>query len=52
MNEKFFLPCTILEAKSYNAVDLQREELIAQIEGKLQQQTEQKALFSIRWRLA
>lgn len=30
-------------------VDKQREELIAQIEGKLQQQTELKGLFTIRW---
>lgn len=33
-------------------VDRQREELIAQIEGKLQQQTELVQLFSIRWRMA
>ena len=32
-------------------VDKQREELIAQIEGKLQQQTELVQLFSIRWRV-
>lgn len=30
-------------------VDKQREELIAQIEGKLQQQTELQQLFQIRW---
>jgi adenine-specific DNA-methyltransferase len=33
-------------------VDKQREELIAQIEGKLQQQTELVQLFSIRWAVA
>lgn len=32
-------------------VDRQREELIARIEGKLQQQTELIQLFEIRWRL-
>jgi superfamily II DNA or RNA helicase len=33
-------------------VDLQREELIAQIEGKLSQQISQKGLFTLRWTLA
>ena len=32
-------------------VDRQREKLISQIEGKLQQQTELVQLFSIRWRV-
>ena len=32
-------------------VDRQREELIAKIEGKLQQQTELVQLFEIRWSL-
>ena len=33
-------------------VDRQREELIARIEGKLQQRTELVQLFEIRWRIA
>ena len=33
-------------------VDRQREELIARIEGKLQQQTSLQSLFTIAWRLA
>lgn len=33
-------------------VDLQREELIANIEGKLQQTTGGKNLLSLRWKLA
>ena len=32
-------------------VDAQREELIADIEGKLEQRTQMTSLFSIRWRL-
>jgi adenine-specific DNA-methyltransferase len=35
-----------------DAVDKQREELIAKIEGKLAQRTSATTLFSIRWRLA
>src|SRR3990172_4442141 len=89
LTEKFFLPCRLLESKSYNAairqgqfrpfespdivicsyqfakskaadvhaepwdqVDRQREELIAKIEGKLQQQLATSELFTIHWRLA
>ena len=33
-------------------VDKQREELIATIEGKLQQKTERHELLSVRWILA
>ena len=33
-------------------IDPGREELIAEIEGKLQQRVSQQKLFSIRWRLA
>jgi adenine-specific DNA-methyltransferase len=32
-------------------IDRQRERLIAEIEGKLQQQTTMAMLFTIRWRL-
>ena len=32
-------------------VDKQREELIAQIEGKLEQQVDVRSLFTVRWRL-
>ncbi len=35
-----------------DTVDKQREELIAKIEGKLQQRTETVQLFTIRWQLA
>ncbi len=35
--------------EAQDQVDRQREELIAQIEGKLQQGTELKSLFTIRW---
>ena len=38
---------TLFDAQ--DQVDSQREELIAQIEGKLQQQTELRQLFTIRW---
>lgn len=38
---------TLFDAQ--DQVDKQREELIAQIEGKLQQQTELRQLFTIRW---
>ena len=38
---------TLFDAQ--DQVDRQREELIAQIEGKLQQQTELHQLFTIRW---
>ncbi len=38
---------TLFDAQDH--VDRQREELIAQIEGKLQQQTELRQLFTIRW---
>ena len=38
---------TLFDAQDH--VDRQREELIAQIEGKLQQQTELHQLFTIRW---
>jgi len=33
-------------------IDRRREQLIAEIEGKLQQRVSQKPLFSIRWSLA
>jgi hypothetical protein len=33
-------------------IDWRREQLIAEIEGKLQQRVSQKPLFSIRWSLA
>ncbi len=32
-------------------IDRRREQLIAEIEGKLQQRVSQKPLFSIRWKL-
>jgi hypothetical protein len=32
-------------------IDRRREQLIAEIEGKLQQRVSQKMLFSIRWTL-
>lgn len=32
-------------------IDRRREQLIAEIEGKLQQRTSQVELFSLRWRL-
>ena len=32
-------------------IDRRREQLIAEIEGKLQQQVSQMKLFSIRWQL-
>jgi adenine-specific DNA-methyltransferase len=35
--------------EAQDQVDRQREELIVQIEGKLQQKTVLKALFTIRW---
>lgn len=38
---------TLFDAQ--DQVDSQREELIAKIEGKLQQQTELRELFTIRW---
>jgi adenine-specific DNA-methyltransferase len=38
--------------EAQDQVDRQREELIEQIEGKLQQKTDLVRLFSIRWRLA
>jgi hypothetical protein len=34
-----------------NEIDRRREQLIAEIEGKLQQGVSQKRLFSIRWTL-
>jgi hypothetical protein len=37
--------------EAQDQVDRQREELIAQIEGKLQQRTELLPLFAIRWRI-
>ena len=40
---------TLFDAQ--DEVDRQREELIAQIEGKLQQRTKLERLFAIRWRL-
>ena len=33
-------------------IDRRREQLIAEIEGKLQQRVSQEKLFSIRWKLA
>lgn len=33
-------------------IDHRREQLIAEIEGKLQQRVSQEGLFSIRWKLA
>ena len=33
-------------------IDRRREQLIAEIEGKLQQRVSQRSLFSIRWKLA
>lgn len=42
----------LTQAKNRELVDKQREELIAQIEGKLQQHTELVQLFSIHWRAA
>jgi len=33
-------------------IDRRREQLIAEIEGKLQQRVSQNKLFSIRWKLA
>lgn len=33
-------------------IDRRREQLIAEIEGKLQQRVSQTTLFSIQWRLA
>ena len=41
---------TLFDAQ--DQVDRQREELIAQIEGKLQQQTELRQLFTIRWSIS
>ena len=38
--------------EAQDAVDQQRDELIAQIEGKLLQRSELTQLFSIRWRIA
>jgi hypothetical protein len=35
-----------------DGIDRRREQLIAEIEGKLQQRISQTMLFSIRWRLA
>lgn len=32
-------------------IDHRREQLIAEIEGKLQQRVSQKLLFSVRWKL-
>ena len=37
--------------EAQDAVDKQRDELIAQIEGKLQQSISTKRLFAVRWRL-
>jgi SNF2 family DNA or RNA helicase len=37
--------------EAQDEVDLQRDELIAQIEGKLEQKSELKCLFTIRWNL-
>lgn len=33
-------------------IDRRREQLIAEIEGKLEQRVSQETLFSIRWALA
>ena len=41
---------TLFDAQ--DQVDKQREDLIVQIEGKLQQRVTQAPLFSLRWRLA
>ena len=41
---------TLFDAQ--DEIDRRREQLIADIEGKLQQQISQEKLFSIRWRLA
>lgn len=38
--------------EAQDQVDRQREELIEQIEGKLRQKTDLKALFMIRWRVS
>lgn len=38
--------------EAQDAVDRQREELIAQIEGKLTQKSDLQSLFRIRWRVA
>ncbi len=40
---------TLFDAQ--DEVDRQRDELISQIEGKLQQRTEMVGLFTVRWRL-
>lgn len=37
--------------KAQDAIDQQREDLIGKIEGKLQQETALKALFSVQWTL-
>lgn len=38
--------------EAQDAIDQRREQLIADIEGKLSQKTTQAAILSIRWRLA
>jgi len=38
--------------EAQDMVDEQRERLISEIEGKLQQQTSLKELFALRWSLA
>lgn len=39
------------EDDRFSQVDKQRDELITQIEGKLNQQVQAEQLFSLRWRL-
>jgi adenine-specific DNA-methyltransferase len=40
---------TLFDAQ--DRIDAQRADLIAQIEGKLEQTVDQKLLFTIRWRI-
>ncbi len=42
--------CALFDAQ--DDIDRRREQLIAEIEGKLQQRVSQMPLFSIRWKLA
>ena len=42
--------CALFDAQ--DDIDRRREQLIAEIEGKLQQRVSQMPLFSIRWSLA
>jgi hypothetical protein len=56
MQEKFFLPCAILETRSYNEaiqdeIDRRRDQLIAGIESKMRQITKLTQLVSLKWRL-